>query len=1096
MPLENFTIYRSSAGSGKTYTLTKEYLKLAFRHPAYYRQILAVTFTNKATREMKGRIIQQLHLISEGGDDALTHELRSALNMTREIMMARAREVLSAILHGYAHFSVSTIDSFFQKVIRSFAREMGLQSGFKIELDLDKVLSEVIDQVLLDAGRDKQLTRWLIRFAENKVEEGKSWDFRGDISDLAREVFQERFKQYERDILRLASDKAFIPGAMQKMTALREDYESQMSALGKRALDIAREHRLLIDDFSYGLSGAMGYLYKLAMNKSYEPGKRVERALEQPQTWATKSSPKKELIAAAVAGGLQDLLHEAIALYREKHIAYESAGQALRFIYTFGILSDITVKLQEYRQENSVMLISDAAIFLKDIIGENEAPFIYEKVGTHYSHFLIDEFQDTSAFQWENFKPLVRNSLAEGKANLVVGDVKQSIYRWRGGDWRLLLEQVQADAGPGQSRELQLDQNWRSTENIIAFNNALFSIAPGILETNCRSAFGHIKDAGLKEALDQEAAKIRKAYRDVVQQFPDMKTKTAGGHIKISLLEEQPDDETGWKDRVLEKLPGMVEELQDAGYQLRDIAFLVRSKQEGKRIADTLLAHKSDALAKPGYAYDVISPESLYLGSNTIVRLLVNCLAYLNNPEDKLARATIVFGYQKYVRKNEQVDVHHLLSLAGDPAAWTELLPPEFVRKKAYLTKLPLYELVEELVRCFTLHSLEPEYPYIQAFMDTVLDFSRNEKTDINAFLLWWEERGKEIAVQVSEELNAIRILTIHKSKGLQFKVVIAPFCDWKLGHNATFNNILWCTTDHQPLNAVKYLPLKYSRGLEKTYYQRDYYNEMIQAQLDALNLLYVAFTRAEECLYAFGKMPVFDKQGKYKIESASDLLYHILANDGTGKREEEVVKGFYDFWDEERTVFEMGQAGGLSGKTVPPENTVSLRKFLSSPWRNKLAIKNKSKGFFRESGSPVNEKINYGLLIHEVLSRIKVLAQIPLVLDQQLFEGTINKKERDQLEEKINNLLATGDVRAWFTDGWEVRTEVSVLTTSGKMSRFDRVMIRGNKAVVVDFKLSRKGTGYQKQIKRYVALLREMGYQPVEGYLLYIEEGQVERVT
>lgn len=1106
MSLNNFTIYRSSAGSGKTYTLTKEYLKLALQNPAYYKQVLAVTFTNKATQEMKSRIIEQLHLLSKGEDSSLALELEETLLLDKEALIKRAREVLSNILHGYSHFAVSTIDSFFQKVIRAFAKETGLQSGFKIELDLNKVLSEVIDQVLLDVGRNEQLTRWLIKFAENKVEEGKAWDFRGDISGLAKEMFNENFKAFEKDILLIARDKEFIPRVMSKIRALQKEYESQMKAYGEQALKIADDHGLKVEDFAYSYSGVMGFLHKITYKKEYVPGARPKEALLNPNSWSTKSSVNKELISTAVDNGLQNILAEVIDLYHLKHLEYESTNQVLRFIYTFGILSDITQKLQEYREEHDVMLISDAAVFLKDIIGENEAPFIYEKVGSQFRHYLIDEFQDTSAFQWENFKPLVRNSIAEGKANLVVGDVKQSIYRWRGGDWRLLLEQVKEDIGELQTQELQLNQNWRSAPHVIDFNNKFFTLSPLILEAECVAKFAAVDDELLQSLLQQQSAKVKEAYKDVVQQFPAIKENENAnkGYVKIEFLENLPDaseeEPRKWKDEVLQRLPKMVEELQDSGYQLRDIAFLVRSKQEGKLIADTLLEYKSSA-AKPGYSYDVISSESLYLGSASVIRLLVNCLIYLNNPEDKLARAQIIFGYQKYILKNDHINLHLLFRASANPQGnqqlYNTLLPREFTTKRAYLSKLPLFELVEELVQIFLLNTFKNEFPYLLAFMDAVLEFSRNEKSDINSFLQWWKERGKENAVQVSEELNAIRILTIHKSKGLQFRVVVVPFCDWKLDHNTTFNNILWCGAEDEPFNAIKYLPLKYTGALKDTFYRRDYYEEMIKAQLDAFNLLYVAFTRAEESLYAFGRLPKIDKKGNYRIDSISELLYHILSNDYSRRIEENTtIDGFQNCWDEEQGVFEMGKKYPAKQLKKETPHTVHLSTVLSNPWRNKLAIKHKSKEFFRENENDVTDKINYGLLIHDLLAEIKTHSQLPEALNKMLFEGAINDQERLALELRLEALLAHKNIKPWFTDEWEVKTEVPVLPATGKVRRMDRVMIKGNKAVVVDFKSSKKVTGYQQQVKNYVSLLREMGYDPVEGYLLYLNNGEVEKIV
>ena len=994
---------------------------------------------------------------------------------------------------------MSTIDSFFQKVIRSFTREIGLQSGFTLELDQQKVLDDVIDLVLQDVGKDKQLTRWLIQFAEDKVESGSNWDFRGDIRNLAREIFQEHYKSFEKDIAAAASQKDFIPKLLGKLKAIVNNYEEDMKGCGLQALKVMEAHGLEIGDFAYGATGVMGYLNKITYKNDYKPGDRALKARKNAENWHTKSSKKKEIIITAVAAGLEECLEKVMVRYENDHQKYESAKQVMRFMYTFGILADITKKLQQYRNENDLMLISDAAVFLKDIIGSNDAPFIYEKIGSTYRHYLIDEFQDTSGFQWENFRPLIQNSLAEGNTNLVVGDVKQSIYRWRGGDWQLLVDKIINDIGKEQTDELNLNQNWRSRKNIIDFNNSLFAGSPSILETLGQSDLKDIANDSLASFLKNETLKISNAYKDVFQEFPHIKSDDAyQGYINISFVaspeEEEVEEEAlstgGWKEEVLKKIPAMVESFQDRGYALKDIAFLVRNKRDGQLIADRLLAYKSLPEAKSGYRYEVISSESLMVGAAVSVNLLLNVLRYFNNPHDLVARVNVVHDYLVYVRKEKNVHYHEFYSEVvneGGPYKW---LPPSFEEVEGKMQGYPLYEVIETLIQTFNLQEISGEYAYLQAFQDIVMEYGKKERADIASFLVWWEEQGYNNAVQLSDDTDAMKILTIHKSKGLQFKMVVIPFCDWRIDHDPVQNNTLWCCADLPPFNEIPYLPLKYSGSLKETIYRESYYEEMIKAYMDSLNLLYVAFTRAEEGLIAFGELPKIDKGGEVRIKRVSDLLFQYLSAEIQA-----TARGAYfkQFWNSDSNTFELGELATKIKELFPAEsNIISLQSYPSLSWRNRLSIKPRAKNFFLEQETATVEKINYGLLMHEILAEVIEADDLRKITRQYFFEGLISGEEEEVLYNKLKVVLSHPQVKGWFGPAWEVKTEMPVLPQSGRINRLDRVMIKGNNAIVVDFKSGAVQEKHKIQVRHYAGLLRRMGYSTVEGYIVYLDPVEV----
>ena len=1108
---KNFVIYRSSAGSGKTYTLTKEYLTLALRAPQYFRSILAVTFTNKATQEMKTRIVETLHELSEGVQTPMLMELQQATGFSNAELQERARQVLSAILHNYSYFAVSTIDSFFQTVIRSFAKEVGLQAGFKVELEQDKVLEDLIDLLLKDVEKDRKLLNWLIQYATDRVDEGYTWDIRQDIKSLANEIFREDFKRHERKLQDIARDPDRFMHFLKQLKELRQSFEQQMKSIGKEALQIMQDYGLQVTDFSSGASGVAGYFLNMLPEKGkYEPGARARGALHEVEKWYTKTSKKKELIESAVLGGLNEKLQQALELYDSQYTKYNTAKQVLRFVYTFGILASLTDKLRQYREDNDLMLISDAAVFLRDIIGENEAPFIYEKTGSSYQHFLIDEFQDTSGFQWDNFKPLVINSVAGGNYNLVVGDTKQSIYRWRGGDWQLLLNQVELDIGREQTANVELSHNWRSCREIIAFNNQTFFHAAEAVQELYLEKVAEIGDEAEEQALNFEARQIAEAYKDVFQHFPQVKAPNARcGHIHIQFLdksgpatEEADEEEGGWKAQARQRLLRTVEQLQDKGYHLKDMALLVRTKGEGKELADALLEAEEDKAPDCPYSYRVVSNESLFLDSAASVGLLLNLLRYMNNPQDIAARASMVHDYQRYILEKEDINLHHLFRNSGRDNQYEQFLPESFLEKRPYLNKLPLYELMENLILEFNLHKIKGEWAYLQAFQDAVLSFTKTERGDIDTFLEWWTETGYKTSVQVSESLNAIRIYTIHTSKGLQFKAVIMPYCNWKLDHNTQFNNILWTEAEQKPFNKMEVLPIKYTGSLKQTIFRQAYYRELMKAYLDNLNLLYVAFTRAEEALFAWSPLPSFDKKtGLAKGGEISGLLYRLLSEqtsiaiDPVHQAVNEL--DFARYWQPATHTFHLGQLEQAKHKEVSSEvKQFSLQHYFTQRWRNRLAVKKRSGSLTYTKAGESAGSLDWDQTIYSILTKVQHKEDLPQVLDEVYFEGLISREEQRVVEEKIQKLFRISEVADWFSRQWQVRTSLPILVKEGFITRPDRVLTRERTAIAIDFKIGEQLEEQRKRVKLYASLLRRMQYQEVKGYLLYLDTAELVQVV
>ncbi|UII20366.1 UvrD-helicase domain-containing protein [Fulvivirga ligni] len=1054
MSAENFIIYRSSAGSGKTYTLTKEYLKLALKNTYYYKYILAVTFTNKAMQEMKNRIIQKLHEFSEGQMDGMAEELMQHSGLDENAFQLRCRAILVGILHGYSHFSISTIDAFFQKVIRSFAKELGLAGSYRLELDFELILIQIVDDLLLEVTENKQIREWIIRFARENLQEGNNWDVRKNIKDLAKELFNENFKRIEDEIA--GHDRSLIKKLKASVDEIIAVFENKMHALGCEGLDMLEKNGLDITDFSYGKSGAMGHLSKICkQNKNYEPGKRLTSALESGG-WYKKTSKKGDLIESVLAMGLEDVLNQSVTYYEKQFAAYSTALQIKKFLYGYGLLSDLTRKLQEYKKENDVMLISDATRFLKELVQDADTPFVYEKVGSFYRHYLIDEFQDTSGFQWDSFKPLVDDSLAQGYKNLVVGDIKQSIYRWRGGDWELLLSKIENDIGSNRTDNRVLDTNFRSAANVIQFNNSLFKLIPKVL----MQAGGSDEDPAW-QVLD-------KVYEDTYQNIPSHKSGNPQGYVNITFHKDEEDDK--WKEKVSRQLPAIIEELQDKGVPLKETAILVRRNSEGKDVADYLSDYEQSGLAKAGYRYDVVSNESLFLSASPAVRVVISALRYMHDQKDKVVKAQLVYEYQKAIKNSEESLSHLFQSVSrGEFEKW---LPALFFSQRTYLLHLPFYELVENLINIFEVNKIPGQFAYLQTFQDLMLKFSQNEKGDVFSFLEWWDERASKESIKVADDLDAIRILTIHKSKGLEYTSVIVPFCDWEIDHQRS--PIIWTATDKEPFN-IGHLPLKYKKDLANTFYQQDYDEEKIKAHLDNLNVLYVAFTRAAHNLWV---MAPDNKKNIAKV--LGETLDH-----GNFELKES--------WDVQKNVFEYGNREfKFEVEEEKPSPAVTLKSYQHFDWRTKITVKQSGNEFTEEDERRV--KINYGILIHKLLSKIQVLEDKDKALEALYYEEGLNQEQKQEIETLLNKLLANQKAKAWYDQGWKVYNEMPIISPEAEY-RLDRVVIKDKEAIIIDYKTGLPKKNDQQQMLNYKTLLSEMGYEKVQGFLWYLAEDDVVEV-
>ncbi len=1073
------SIYKASAGSGKTHALTQEFLKLAFgsESSSQFKHILAVTFTNKAADEMKERIVKELGILSQNPQKSANLDilLQSLPSATAASISKRAQDILIQILHNYSQFAVGTIDSFVQRAVSSFSYEIGIHSGYKVELDYEKVVGDITHLLYGKINTDAELLQWLINFANHKIDEGKHWDFNAEITNLTYEIFKETYQQNRINSSTFFDEnqnpdsnipkKEELINFSRKLVSEKYEFINALKSIGLQATRYINKPAIEIDSLGRNFKTITNYLTKKICspknNDDYIPNDTILNALEGVENWVAKSA-KKDVLAQVqqMHSYLSDCLRRAVSIYENEFSHYLTVCNILSNFHAFGILTDVAALLPQYRDDNNVLLITDTTLLLKQIIAQNDTPFVYEKIGNRYNNLLIDEFQDTSNFQWQNFKPLIINSLSNNNFNLIVGDVKQSIYRWRNGDWRLLLQKVEQDVGNEYIKNITLETNWRSQSNIVYFNNLLFQEAPKI-------ASKYLVD---EDDMESDSANIiEKAYSDSYQQVP-VGEKKIGGKVSIQFVEcKRIGMAAKWREGIEEKIPQCIENLLLTGYSPADIAILVRRNVEGKHIVDLLMdfqLQNTDC-----QKYNIISADSLFIRNSAVVRILIASLKLIINQADELHRLALEFLLKEKNSKPE------LLS--------------ELVSKALIFRKMSLYDLVENVISHFQLNQMVSEQPYLRSFQDVVLNFVRNEFADLEAFLDWWEEHSPELSLQLSSQQNAVQVLTIHKSKGLAFPVVIIPYCDWRLDHSAVNSPILWCNTQGTEYEQFPALPIKYKHELRKTIFKKEYEDEKLYTCMDALNMLYVAFTRPRQELIVFCPTDKTDK-----VSYISDILYNALSSPLC--KTEIIEKHSASFGDSD-LLFQLATNHDVSKHLPFTKETTSnfeIAKYENNAWSEKLKIKHDSTNYFIASDEHRKEKINYGTLMHEIMSKIQTIDDIYLVMKQMLFMGRISKSEMEPLKTKVEKFISFDKVKHWFTNDWQVISEAEILTAKGEKKIPDRIMASAEKTIVIDFKFGAPHESHKQQVSEYADLLQNMDFKNIEAYLYYPEKKSVIQVN
>ena len=1087
------TIYKASAGSGKTFTLSAEYIKLLILNPQNYRSTLAVTFTNKATEEMKLRILSQLYGIWKLLPDSRSYidKIKLELGVTEGYMSERAGIALHNIVNNYSYFRIETIDSFFQSVLRNLARELDLTANLRIELNDYQIERNAVDELIDSLDEDSQLLGWIIEYIRENIDDDKNWNVIGQIKKFGENIFREFYKTNSRQLNERLLEKGFFKEYTAKLRKIRDDAETEMQNAAAQFFDTLAANNVDVADLSYGRSGAAGYFVKLK-NGIYDESiisGRARKAIDEggADKWVKKTAPEPLRLLAEQT--LTPMIIRTESIRQRSWRMYESAVLTLRHLNQLRLLNSIEKKVRQSNVEANRFLLSDTHTLLHSLIRDTDSPFIFEKIGNYLENIMIDEFQDTSTVQWQNFKVLLEECMSHGEeqGNLIVGDVKQSIYRWRSGDWRM-LNNIEREFPYMRSMlgVRTLDTNYRSSRRVITFNNAFFERAAELeyldQKASAPNAGDSDADGDTNEHYGYSPEQLKKAYADVRQEVPPFRADE--GYVSVNLLPQED-----YQQQTLERTAEAVSLLLDAGAAPSDIAIIVRSNNIIQLIAEFFANNMPDV--------KIVSDEAFRLDSSTAVNIIVGAMRCLAHPDDLLAKAYIAKAYQTHVLGKSEHETSQLLATAGGIDA---ALPPTFDSQRIDLLSMPIFELAERLYTLFNIERIKGEDAYIYAFYDSLTDFLTNNTADIDSFVEEWTDSICAKTIQANA-IDGIRLITIHKSKGLEFEHVIIPFCDWRLEKT----NTIWCSPDTAPFNELPLIPVDFNaKQMKGTIYERDYAEEHLQNCVDNLNLLYVAFTRASSSLF------VVARRGTAALRSA--VVEATLADitlDGccmTGDIDDKKAEVLFTYGTlETKEAKKAKRSDNIFLPQVVNAN-VAMETYESN---TDFRQSNKSREFVaEEDGDDADRQqmayIKTGRILHYMFATINTADDIDTSLAQLEMDGLLEESgtTRAKLKSMLQKRFENPQVADWFTNRWTLFNECTILDydpadDTVREHRPDRVMMDKDtgEVVIVDFKFGAPKPEYQEQVRRYISLTRAMGYDKVRGYLWFVYSNRIDEV-
>ena len=1084
-------ILKASAGSGKTFSLTVRFLSLLFSSDHLYKRTLAVTFTNKATAEMKSRILEVLKDFALGN----WHPVRAYLqeiqllfpNLSQEDIQKKSDRIYRLILHDYGHLTITTIDKFVQQIIRNFTFELGIYQDYKVTLNTRQVISDLSEKLHYSLEQKPQILQWILDEARKNIQNGKSWNYQKTLNKLSNKIFSDEFQafsqsfeQADQDLIfesvKKKSNQATIQFE-QQIEVYLQTYRQQFSLL---QIDTDILHKKSKSPLFLPLKDKDGFLKYISRSGT----KQLDTILNQPDNWYSKSASPSKRTAYPI---LNPILQQIIGLIQMQYPDYLLAKEINDNLYYLRLMKEMSNLLKEYRVENHLLLISDATHLLEGITQgmEDNPSFIWEKTGNRYQHFLFDEFQDTSRNQWRNFLPLVKNALANSKGmyieQLIVGDVKQSIYRWRGGDWNILLNQVQQDLGTQFVSTDSLQINFRSDERIIAFNNELFPVLTQkiqeFLNQTILAQSGEVlyQNYWCRHQFDQI---ILKAYADVVQQKPKDKPEQEG-IVEWELI--QPDGNLK-QDMAAATLEVMSERLyrwivEEKRYRPGQIGILVRKNEEAATIINYL--EKDLINRKHPEAYEVTSDDALKISKHPVIQLLISTLRALvergNSRTYHFKICTYLYQVIQAQPKQDNPSSDAFIEMMNlESPLFKGLSPFTIFSQTNRLKTLSMSNLLEELIATYQLSENLHALSYLLSMRDIITQYESTGQNSLHGFLEWWDNQ-EEFSLNNQEESTAIRVSTIHKSKGLAYDVVLIPFASWEL--NGKASGQFWVNMSQTAYHELPVQPIKYVKALANTPIREAYFEEMLYSYMDGLNALYVALTRAKKHLYL-----------SFPDEASSNHSYRNIHH---------FILNFLSEMEQAHPNFANQYAKNITSQSIQnhtqPANTWSFSRYpISRHLKKQLEVNiPENWNWFHQE-----EKIRTGIAAHHVLANCQRVEDLPNTIRRLIQEGFLLQKEETTIEKLAKRVLEHPALQTLLKTPGRFLQEREIIDENGQSHRPDVVIISPQETIILDYKFGVEKSEHIDQVRHYIQLFDQMHYSHINAYLFYGFQGKLQKVT
>lgn len=1109
---QQFKIYSSSAGSGKTYNLTKEYLKLALQsdNPGYYRSVLAITFTNDAANEMKERILSALRQFNDPNlspkqqaqSENLLTEITADLQeeypgppISREIIRVRAARTFEQILYNYSEFSVSTIDAFVNRVATAFTRELNIPYNFEVDLDTTTLLNTAVSLLLNKVNNQPDhalLSRTLENYALEKADEGRSWNnLPTELAAFANNLLNEQVYEAISELQLLSLDD--FKRIRQELYAQKNQIQQAVEAHAQAALALFQQADIDPAHLHYKERGIYGFFQKYLKNFEFAaPNTYAWQAINDDK-WCGAKVPKD--VAArldSVKGPLTDHFREIEKIRDEQAPYFVLITELLKHLYQVSVLNELEKCIQEIKQDKNLVHISEFNKRISEIVLKEPVPFIYERLGEKYNHILIDEFQDTSSLQWNNLLPLIENSLASGYFNMAVGDAKQAIYRWRGGDMDQILHLYKRNT-PAlyQNRKYQdllesrydtldisltpadLNTNYRSTREIIQFNNDLFGFISQSYPEH--EILQNIYDENFKQAVPAGAERtgghiqVLFTHADDTNYQHDLDSCTRTENLyetydKFQIL--------NYQESTLQIILQLIRQAQTEGYEPKDMAVLCRTNSNSRLVANFLKEKK----------FEIISQDSLSLQFAEVVNLIIALFRVFNRPDDTLARSEAMYLVCKVVRQvqpdNQMTQaIADIANSADNQLFFDQLRLFGYNLEEKETGNLSLYELTEKLIRIFDLLGKNNECEYVFRFLDVVLEYSLNQSNNLNNFLEYWETHKEKLSINSPKNRNAITITSIHKAKGLAYPVVIIPFADWSVEPQR--GALLWGRLPEGApgLSNLKTAVVTMSKRLEDTPLKAQYQAELQKTFIENLNMLYVGFTRPQDRLYIISQKKDFTSGANQK--SISYLLYRYLQHQ--------------ERWQDDQLCYQLAK-GTISQKAATPviESVFHLDLFNSYNWQQRLQLKQHANNVFDFQTQQEHRKWNRRL--HYALSRLTSAPELNFVLKQLVNEGILSSKEIPELRTLLLKIVKHPELARYFSDDVIYENEKEILNVKASRYKPDRIVFDGARVVLLDFKAPPLAQEHIDNLNYYASLFKDLLYVEIKCVLYYFDVEEVEQ--